>query len=172
MAFVVIPATAPCTIAPVLSALSPTSAPHSVRPVVAPSRRRLLQQLALSCVALPLLAAPAMSADAPEITDLKVGDGAEPRKGDTLFVHYTLTLNGFQDNGGSMVDSSHSRKSLFSYVIHSHIYHYLLAFFSPLIDLLLSLTDFPFAGTSSIRVPSSRAGISASPACALVDIVV
>lgn len=77
------------------------------------SRRSFLNTLAFSAAsfALPSLT---MSAEAPEINDLKVGDGAQPKKGETLYVHYTLTLGAFEEAGGKMVDSSRSRNALFS----------------------------------------------------------
>lgn len=56
----------------------------------------------------------AMSADGVEKQDISVGNGASPQKGQKLFMHYTLTLGGFQDAGGKVVDSSRSRNSLFS----------------------------------------------------------
>lgn len=51
-----------------------------------------------------------------EVYDLVVGSGASPMKGQKLSMHYTLTLGGFQDQGGNVVDSSRSRNAYFSYV--------------------------------------------------------
>lgn len=42
-------------------------------------------------------------------TDLQVGTGDAVRPGATVSVHYTLTLNGFEDQNGNVVDSSRSR---------------------------------------------------------------
>lgn len=52
-----------------------------------------------------------------EVNDLVVGSGASPQQGQKLSMHYTLTLGGFQDQGGKVVDSSRSRQAYFSYVV-------------------------------------------------------
>ncbi len=50
-----------------------------------------------------------------KVTDTKVGDGAEVVPSKRVKVHYTLTLNGFEGEGGSVVDSSRSRGRPFTY---------------------------------------------------------
>lgn len=46
---------------------------------------------------------------APQVTEVRVGEGAAPKAGDTVIVQYTLTLNGFSEDGGKLVDSSRRR---------------------------------------------------------------
>lgn len=80
------------------------------------SRRAFLFTLATTSItALPLSNNLfTMAADGPQIIEITEGDGVTPKKGDTLYLNYTLTLGGFQDAGGKVVDSSRSRGSLFS----------------------------------------------------------
>lgn len=48
--------------------------------------------------------------------DLTVGSGAGFKEKDNVSMHYTLTLDGFEENGGRVVDSSRTRGRPFSYV--------------------------------------------------------
>lgn len=101
----------------VCSAASSAPAPLSRRSFVATSLAAFTAATLLPspspAAATPTAATPAMSA--PQIIEVTVGTGASPTKGAKLFLHYTLTLNGFQDAGGQVVDSSRTRGSLFSY---------------------------------------------------------
>lgn len=47
--------------------------------------------------------------------DLKVGSGAPFNSNDLVQLHYTLTLGGFEENGGQIVDSSRQRGKTFNY---------------------------------------------------------
>lgn len=89
---------------------------RSSSPRLYQSRRAFLFTLAATSVtALQSFSNPlTMAADGPQIIEITEGDGVTPKKGDTLYLNYTLTLGGFQDAGGKVVDSSRSRGSLFS----------------------------------------------------------
>ncbi len=50
-----------------------------------------------------------------QVQDVSVGNGAEVVAGKEVSVHYTLTLNGWQEQGGSVVDTSRSRGRPFKY---------------------------------------------------------
>ena len=50
-----------------------------------------------------------------QITDVKVGNGREVVANKEVKVHYTLTLNGWKDEGGTVVDSSRTRGRPFKY---------------------------------------------------------
>lgn len=88
-------------------------------PKVLISRRKLLQHIAVSTVGISSASIRVNMASATEqgglqIQELVEGSGVSPSTGQKLYMHYTLTLNGFQDQGGKVVDSSRSRGSYFS----------------------------------------------------------
>lgn len=50
-----------------------------------------------------------------QVTDVTVGSGQEVVAGKQVSVHYTLTLNGWKEQGGKVVDSSKDRGRPFQY---------------------------------------------------------
>lgn len=48
------------------------------------------------------------------VEDLVVGNGESFTTGRLLYLHYTLTLGGFEENNGRLVDSSRARNRPFS----------------------------------------------------------
>lgn len=82
--------------------------------LISVTRRRALQ-FGGATLAARLLQQRARAEMAVKVTDTKVGDGAEVVAGKLVKVHYTLTLNGFKADGGSLVDSSLSRGRPFTY---------------------------------------------------------
>ena len=45
-----------------------------------------------------------------EITDLKIGGGPELKEGQLAKVDYTLSLDGWEENGGHVIDSSRNKR--------------------------------------------------------------
>lgn len=83
------------------------SAAGAPRPLSSAATRRafLAGAAAAALYAVPrAMAEPTVSSD-----DVTVGDGKGFSSGMPVKLHYTLTLDGFQDAGGKVVDSSRSR---------------------------------------------------------------
>lgn len=75
-------------------------------------RRALLRAAGagLAVRAAGMLTMRAAEGETVQITDVTVGDGKAVKAGAVVKVHYTLTLNGWQDEpGAKVVDSSRSR---------------------------------------------------------------
>lgn len=55
-----------------------------------------------------------MAQSALSVTDLQLGSGADFQTGDSLNVNYILTIGGFEENGGRVIDATRTRGRPFS----------------------------------------------------------
>lgn len=78
------------------------------------SRRRVLGGL-LAATFMCATGKASAADDAITVMDTKEGTGASPKEGQLVKCHYVLTLDGFSEDGGRLVDSSRSRGRPFRY---------------------------------------------------------
>lgn len=93
------------------SALTATRCSAKVPSPSSVKTRRAFLTSALAAATAASLSGPLLALAEPQvkIEDVVVGEGKTFSSGTSIKLHYTLTLNDFQDKGGKVVDSSRSR---------------------------------------------------------------